>query len=470
MDDVEALTRDLIEGRLGRIGELFMRAGARPPVAIWRPAPAEIRSPLLVRFQSRFEALRGGRPSVPLAAVRPQDYGPLGDYLIMLEAEAGGAALRYRYFGRQLSRHFDGDLTDLPVPSPTDHMWRFVHATYRAVLERCQPLYTDHEPRLGVLPTASQRLIQPLGDGDGPRGILVACDPEDPLLRIADIVPDAILMFDAAGRVWVLNPAAERLFGCGGGHLADLAVGDFLPLAFLREVLGGWPPPPLAGNVAARETAARGLDGRPLTLEVSIGELTGRGTRLFVAVIRDVSERRREEAEIRRLAFVDSLTGVANRLTFDERLRQALAGAGRARRKVALLLLDLDRFKSVNDTLGHRCGDLVLKAFAERLRPEIRETDTFARLGGDEFVLIQTDVQDAAGVLALAGRLLDQLATPIRVEDEAVALRASVGIALFPDHGRGAEGLLEAADRALYEAKRRGGGVAVVYARCMTGN
>jgi diguanylate cyclase (GGDEF)-like protein len=157
-------------------------------------------------------------------------------------------------------------------------------------------------------------------------------------------------------------------------------------------------------------------------------------------------------------------------MTFDVRLRQARAGAGRARRKVALLLLDLDRFKSVNDTLGHRCGDLVLKAFAERLRPEIRETDTFARLGGDEFVLIQTDVQDAAGVLALAGRLLDQLATPIRVEDEAVALRASVGIALFPDHGRGAEGLLEAADRALYEAKRRGGGVAVVYARCMTGN
>jgi diguanylate cyclase (GGDEF)-like protein len=201
-------------------------------------------------------------------------------------------------------------------------------------------------------------------------------------------------------------------------------------------------------------------------LEIRGVPLEGGG---FVTTYLDVTEQRRAQSMISHMAHHDFLTDLPNRALFHDRLEQALARVKRGE-QIALHYLDLDNFKPVNDILGHAVGDALLKAVAGRLSRTKRETDSVARLGGDEFVLIQTDVQDAAGVLALAGRLLDQLATPIRVEDEAVALRASVGIALFPDHGRGAEGLLEAADRALYEAKRRGGGVAVVYARCMTGN
>ncbi len=463
MGDVESLVQELVEERFERVCRLFTSVGARAPVVVWRPTRSDIRSPTLLRFQERFEALRAGRSLVPLATVRPEAYGALREYLLVLDADAGGSDFRYRYFGRQLARHFGGDFTGTLASQLGDPMGLFVRATYRAVQVRQEPLYTEHEPVLGVLPITSQRVIQPLGLNDRVEGMLVACDPEDPLLRIADIVPDAVLVLDAVGRIRVMNPAAETLFGGQGDRIPGLPASELLGLDFLSRVLGGWPPPPLVQNVVAQETDARGATGETLALEVSIGELMGRGSRVLVAVIRDVTARRREETAIRRLAFADPLTGIANRLIFEERLQRALAAAGRSRRKVALLLFDLDRFKEVNDTLGHRQGDLVLKAFADQLSSEIRETDTIARIGGDEFVLIQTDLETAGDALVLAERLLGRLARPLEVDGQAVTLRASVGIALFPDHAGAAEALLEAADRALYEAKRQGGGAAALH-------
>ena len=161
---------------------------------------------------------------------------------------------------------------------------------------------------------------------------------------------------------------------------------------------------------------------------------------------------------IEHLAHHDALTGLPNRRLFEDRLIQALAVAARARRRLALLYLDLDGFKEINDSLGHRAGDELLRAVAERLATSVRGGDTIARLGGDEFAVIQIELRTATDAAILAERLMAAAAKPIRVGQQDLAIGASVGIALFPDDGGTADELRANADVALYSAKAAGGG------------
>ncbi|HKJ01239.1 MAG TPA: GGDEF domain-containing protein [Longimicrobiales bacterium] len=176
------------------------------------------------------------------------------------------------------------------------------------------------------------------------------------------------------------------------------------------------------------------------------------------ALHRALTRRARMEAEIRRLASHDGLTGLPNRGLFMDRLGQALRRARRDGTQVAVMFLDLDDFKSINDSLGHGRGDTVLRAVADRLSACLRGTDTVARFGGDEFVIVMTDVGDRDDVVAMAEKLVLTVLQPIPVGGCEASVHASIGIALYPGDAREPEALLTGADRAMYQAKRQGTG------------
>lgn len=178
-------------------------------------------------------------------------------------------------------------------------------------------------------------------------------------------------------------------------------------------------------------------------------------------VILDISDRRRAEEVLREEATHDPLTGLANRALMADRLEQALREARRTGDSVALLVLDLDDFKEVNDALGHDTGDHLLTAFATRLRNEVRECDVIARLGGDEFGLLLTTDADARGATAVANRVLALADRPFDIAGLNLQTRASIGVALFPDHAADAASLSAKADVAMYIAKRSGHGAAL---------
>jgi diguanylate cyclase (GGDEF)-like protein/PAS domain S-box-containing protein len=173
-------------------------------------------------------------------------------------------------------------------------------------------------------------------------------------------------------------------------------------------------------------------------------------------LVEDITEHLATQENIHRLAHHDGLTGLPNRVLFQDRLEQALARDRREGCRGALMLLDLDQFKEINDSLGHAAGDQLLRALAARLDEVVREADTLARLGGDEFALVQTALGEADQAGLLAQRIARALARPFPVEDQQLAVTASIGITLFPDDGTTAERLLRNADMALYQAKAAG--------------
>ncbi|MCH9006662.1 EAL domain-containing protein [candidate division KSB1 bacterium] len=170
-------------------------------------------------------------------------------------------------------------------------------------------------------------------------------------------------------------------------------------------------------------------------------------------LVRELQESRELEHH---LAYHDFLTGLPNRLLFHDRLKQALSQAQRFGHKVALLFLDLDGFKRINDTLGHTIGDRLLRAVAQRLENGIRDSDTVARLGGDEFTIILFGIHEAKDAARVARKILRIMSAPFRVEEHELFVTASIGVSMFPDHGRDVETLIKRADIAMYRAKGSG--------------
>jgi diguanylate cyclase (GGDEF)-like protein len=180
-----------------------------------------------------------------------------------------------------------------------------------------------------------------------------------------------------------------------------------------------------------------------------------------IAAVRDITDRKAQEARLMHLAMHDSLTGLANRILLQDRAARAVAAAKRSGRPLALLLLDLDRFKEVNDTLGHQIGDELLQQIAPRLQAHLREADSLARLGGDEFAILAPETGHLRAVCALAERIVETLSQPFPVGGLEVEIGVSIGIATFPEHGLDAKELLQRADVAMYTAKRNQLGFAV---------
>jgi diguanylate cyclase (GGDEF)-like protein len=198
---------------------------------------------------------------------------------------------------------------------------------------------------------------------------------------------------------------------------------------------------------------------------------TGAGD--VLGLVRDISERKRTEEQIRRLAYCDSLTGIPNRQAFLELLERELAHSRQAGKKFAVLFMDLDSFKRINDTLGHNVGDLLLQTVSERLRDTIRPSDVvshnhLARLGGDEFTILIPDLDRVEDALAVAQRVKDAMRRPFQPDGNEIFVTASIGISLYPEDGEDSESLLKYADTAMYHAKNCGRNNAKLYSSSLT--
>jgi diguanylate cyclase (GGDEF)-like protein/PAS domain S-box-containing protein len=197
-------------------------------------------------------------------------------------------------------------------------------------------------------------------------------------------------------------------------------------------------------------------NGVTFPAEVCLTKLTLTGRPKLLATVRDITERKLAEERVQFLAYCDALTGLPNRPLLQDRLSKALARARRQNGKLALLFLDLDRFKNINDSLGHSFGDLLLQQVAERLKRFAREQDTVARLGGDEFLIVLTSVKDIHHTAVAAERLMDVLTAEFVVQGHTLSVNCSLGISIFPEHGTNAETLIKNADAAMYSAKDAG--------------
>ena len=247
------------------------------------------------------------------------------------------------------------------------------------------------------------------------------------------------------------NKAFEALTGYTGADLAKAP--SIAELLVLRE---GSPAETDDVNRPFR-AQVRTRDGKLVEVDAVRRVASADGNDRRVWLLRDVTTQERAEADLRDQALHDALTGLPNRTLLGDRLESAIAVAQRQDAALSLLLLDLDGFKGVNDTWGHHAGDLVLVEIANRLSGTLRESDTAARLGGDEFVLL-LPATPLVGAIEAARALVDFIVAPIIVDGKSLTVGASIGIAVFPNHGRDAEVLLAAADSAMYEAKHSGGG------------
>jgi diguanylate cyclase (GGDEF)-like protein/PAS domain S-box-containing protein len=293
------------------------------------------------------------------------------------------------------------------------------------------------------------------------RAELALRESEARLRAILDAVGEGIVTCDESGLVESVNGAAVELFGRDAEDIVGASVGSLIAEPARAAFLGLLTLEDMGGGAIVQESLARHLDGTvfPVEFNADVMELGDR--RVRVISFRDVSERRAYVEALEHQALHDALTGLPNRLLFGDRVTQAIAAAQRNRTGFGLLLLDLDRFKEVNDTLGHQQGDALLRAIAERLRANHRDVDTVARLGGDEFGILPTGVADRDGLLRAARGILALMQEPFVLEGQLVDAAVSVGIAVYPAHGPDVSTLVRHADVAMYVAKRRGLGAAV---------
>ncbi|MER2515418.1 MAG: EAL domain-containing protein [Candidatus Accumulibacter phosphatis] len=283
------------------------------------------------------------------------------------------------------------------------------------------------------------------------------------LKRAVEASANGVMITDALKHdhpITYVNPGFEAITGYGAGEVLGnsgrfLLAGDHDQLA-LNEL-----------SQALRERRATQVtlrclrkDGSPLWVELNVSPVCSADGTLghFVSVFHDISERRRYEEELEHQANHDSLTGLPNRNLLRDRQQQAIAYAERHDSSLALLAVDIDQFKRVNNSHGHGYGDQLLRIVAERLADSVRDGDTVARLGGDEFVMILADPLGEEEVARVIARILEKVAQPIDLDGHALAISCSIGASLFPRDGRDPETLLKNADAAMHRAKARGRG------------
>ncbi len=191
-------------------------------------------------------------------------------------------------------------------------------------------------------------------------------------------------------------------------------------------------------------------------VEIYSGPIKVQGVQLLYAIIHDITERILAVEMLKRQAQHDFLTGLPNRILLEDRLKVAINNAKRDKTLVALLFLDLDGFKAVNDSLGHNAGDLLLQLVAKRLRDCLRESDTVARIAGDEFTILLSEIKGIEDATIVADKVLKAIERPFKLDLNEVKISTSIGIALYPNHGEDVKQLLISADQAMYKAKTSG--------------
>ncbi len=267
---------------------------------------------------------------------------------------------------------------------------------------------------------------------------------------------DVITVVDGSGTVLYQTPSVKQVFGYDADKLVGQNLQTILHPDDVEAVTAALSRPQGLGSERI-ECRVRHSDGRYRHVETALSDrLDDPRVRGMILNTRDITERKELEDQLAYQAFHDSLTGLANRALFRDRLEHALARMRRQQRPMAVLLLDIDSFKNVNDSLGHAFGDAFLQAVADRLRGLLRPSDTAARLGGDEFAILLEDLRRAGGATVVADRILEALRVPFLVQDKEVVAAASIGITIAESTSRDADDLLRNADVAMYTAKSRG--------------
>ena len=288
-------------------------------------------------------------------------------------------------------------------------------------------------------------------------------ESEKRMRSVLDNVSDGLATIEQTGIIESANPAVVKLFGYSEqelvGQQADVLIATTHRSAFVSYLERRLKlDVPVSG---AHETMGKRKNGSLFPLEFVVSSMQIGSRHLFIATLRDISERKAHTDALEYQALHDALTGLPNRSLFGDRLRQALLAARRNQKMFGVLLLDLDRFKDINDALGHDRGDSLLQEVTARLRGVLRATDTIARLGGDEFAVLTTDAKHPDDIVATARKILAALEGPFAIADQMVETGASIGMAMYPLHGDDPSTLLRRADVAMYVAKRSGGGYAV---------
>ncbi|CAN5575749.1 hypothetical protein BH24ACT22_BH24ACT22_21910 [soil metagenome] len=277
---------------------------------------------------------------------------------------------------------------------------------------------------------------------------------------------DALFIHDENGRILDCNTEAVQILGYTRDELLSMKVGD-VTIGMLTEeerrdldgntlwerVIRGDP----GRIVGFDQNELRRKDGTTFPVEVGVGAIDYGGGRRILASVRDITARRELENELRRQALHDPLTDLPNRALFTDRLKQALKQTARRGEHVAVFFMDLDDFKSVNDSLGHEAGDQLLIAVARRISASVRDVDTVARLAGDEFTVLLEDLEDVVWATPVAERILAAFEEPFQVKGRDIKVAVSIGIAWTSRFDVSPAELLDRADKAMYRAKKVGG-------------
>lgn len=283
-------------------------------------------------------------------------------------------------------------------------------------------------------------------------------------LRLAKYVIDntseGVVISDTNSMIVEVNPAYCEIMGFKReeviGRPTGISKSDRHDRSFYQDMWasilkdGRW-----SGEIWDRHKTGRIF---PKHLKIDTAYDSNNKPKYYVGVFSDISDLKRAEEQLEHLAFSDPLTGLPNRALFLDRLNQALSRAQREGSSLALLFIDLDRFKNANDTLGHSAGDQILCQVANIYRKIVRESDTVARMGGDEFTVILSDLVDEDEASQVAQKLVDALKTPLQIHGMDVSVNASIGISLYPHDGQSLSDLMRSADLAMYRAKDLGGG------------
>jgi diguanylate cyclase (GGDEF)-like protein/PAS domain S-box-containing protein len=345
------------------------------------------------------------------------------------------------------------------LQSPVDH---------HEFLTRARNLLKLRKQQLVIMSRANQ-LERDLIDSERSRKEALR-DSRERLAQVIDTVPAMISATDAEGRCVFLNAFTAAFCGVDAAQAAGQQAADVfgkeagIRMAGLDRLIfengRGLPS-------YEEETVDRGGQRRVfLTTKSPLRDGAGKVINVLTTSL-DITERKQAEEHLHHLAHHDPLTGLPNRTYFHDSVRRQIARTRRGDRQFALLLLDLDRFKGINDVLGHHYGDQLLKAVSQRLRGAVRETDIVARLGGDEFAILQTEIGRAEDAVTLAKKIIETLEAPFSVDGQEIATTTSVGITIHPTDGVDVDVLLKNADLAMYQAKAQGRNTWSVFASDM---
>jgi diguanylate cyclase (GGDEF)-like protein/PAS domain S-box-containing protein len=310
------------------------------------------------------------------------------------------------------------------------------------------------EERIDTERAANARLVQQILEHETSEKNLL--ESEERYRQLAELSPDAICI-ENGGKLVYANRACAELLGAGHGDIVGRPGIDFIHPDFLEAVEERRRDAKESKNSTLfLEVKLVKLDGTDVDVELVAGPFFYQGKLSIQWLMRDITNRRNTEQRLTYLAQYDTLTGLPNRNLFRDRLAFAIARMHRSNNKLALLFLDLDRFKEINDSHGHTIGDEVLQVVANSLKEALRDVDTIARMGGDEFAIILDNIQGAEQVSAIAERIRTTLSTPFLVQGVEIFVSASMGIAIYPRHGATMEDLIQSADVAMYRAKEEG--------------